>query len=800
MPILTDQLQAGTDGVPLTVLESREFETWAQGRPEAQVAWLRASGYTGKGLALVPGEGGALAEVLIGVASLDDPWVLGDLAKRLPEGDYQFVVYSFSDRFGESPVGSMLSLNLTWPIVHVPTLTGTIFNGNNLTLSWPTATWADEYHVYKVNGDHKELIYKGTAKTYKVNNLTEETHSFEVTAFSNRFGESVPSNRFETTIVFPVMEIPPVSITLLSENSARISWDFITYANGYNVYEVIDGKPVLVGEKVNNLSYEVKDLSYANHLYYVTSYSNSFGESQPSETVMAKLIIDTEPPETVTNAPSRWVNQTQFITLEATDNEVGVAKTFYSLNDELFSQGNSLIVEQEGVNKISFYSVDKVGNIEQVKTDYVKIDTTAPTTAMNETPVFAHSFTVELTGKDESSGIATTYYSINGSDYVEGTSVVVDTEGLNIISYYSVDMAGNKENLKTDFVKIDQTAPTTETNDIPEYVQSFTVKLTAKDEFSGVAKTYYSINGSDYVEGTSFVILKEGINTIQFYSVDLAGNKEEVKSKQVNMDTIAPVTTSDAPETWATNTVAVNLVAEDENSGVSKTLYSIDGESFIEGTTLDLEQEGIHTISYYSIDKVGNSEDVKTTDVKIDQTAPTVTITMEEEYALNESFSLNYLAEDTLSGIASEQVMINGQSYSNGDQVTLDKPGVYTLVIQVTDNAGLSTLVEKAFSVYIPATLEVLPKVIKGNKGIFTVKVNLPDEYQSIVFDVSTVTLNGVSPVIENQGLRKQAEKGHFKFNREDFEWVTGKVTLELRGYLDNEFLVVAKTTVDAKK
>lgn len=89
MPILTDRLQAGTTGVPLTVLESREYETWAQGRPEAQVAWLRASGFTGKGLALVPGEGGSLAEVLLGVASLDDPWVLGDLARRLPEGDYQ---------------------------------------------------------------------------------------------------------------------------------------------------------------------------------------------------------------------------------------------------------------------------------------------------------------------------------------------------------------------------------------------------------------------------------------------------------------------------------------------------------------------------------------------------------------------------------------------------------------------------------------------------------------------------------------------------------------------------------------
>lgn len=103
MPILSDRLQAGTTGIPLTVLESRKFEAWTQGRPQAQVAWLRASGFTGKGLALLPGENGVLAEVLLGVASLDDQWVLGDLAKRLPEGDYQVQgVDAFLDRAGLS--------------------------------------------------------------------------------------------------------------------------------------------------------------------------------------------------------------------------------------------------------------------------------------------------------------------------------------------------------------------------------------------------------------------------------------------------------------------------------------------------------------------------------------------------------------------------------------------------------------------------------------------------------------------------------------------------------------------------
>ncbi|WP_185150670.1 OmpL47-type beta-barrel domain-containing protein [Cytobacillus dafuensis] len=557
---------------------------------------------------------------------------------NMPEGDYEYVVYSYSDRFGESPVGSTQEFNLTWPIVGAPTLTGSVFNANNITLSWKTVPWANEYRVYKVNGENKELIYKGTALNYKVYNLTEDVHSFEVTAYSNRFGESVPSESFDQKIVYPIMESPNASLKLLNGTSARISWDFVTYANNYNIYEIIEGKPVLLVKGVNNLSYDIHNLSYADHEYYVTSYSNSFGESKPSQIVIAKLIVDTEAPETKINAPTEWVNQNQFITLEAIDNEVGVEKT------------------------------------------------------------------------------------------------------------------------------------------------------------------YYSINGSEYVEGNSFTVEKEGVNKISYYSVDKVGNKEEVKTAEVKIDKIAPNTSSNAPETWVKEDVTVTLKAEDELSGVAKTYYSINGSEYVEGSSFIVKKEGITKISYYSVDAAGNKEEVKTLEVKIDKTAPTVSLALEEEYKLGATFTLDYYAEDHLSGIMTEEVTLNGKEYKKGDQITLDQPGEYNLRIKVTDAVGLSTVVEKTFAIYIPITLEVLPKVMNGNKGIFTVKATLPKEYQSFSFDISSVRLNGVSPVLDNNGLQKQAEKGHFKFNREEFVWKPSEVNLELRGYLDNKFLVVGKTTVEVKK
>jgi large repetitive protein len=798
---------------------------------------------------------------------------------NMPEGDYQYIVTSYSDRFGESEEGSVLSFNLTWPIVPAPNLNGTTFNANNMTLTWQAVTWANEYRVYKLDGEIKQLIYKGSALSHKVYNLTEDTHSFVVTAYSDRFGESVLSNRLDKTIVYPEMTSPMASLQLLSQTSARISWDFVTYANGYNVYEIVDGKPVQLVRNLNNLSYTVQNMSYANHEYYVTSYSNSFGESKPSETVIARLIIDIKAPETKSNAPTQWVNQNQLISLEATDDITGVEKTYYSLNNGLINEGTSILVDQEGINTISFNSIDMVGNVEQAKTAFVKVDKTAPTTTINEIPDYAQSYTVLLTGhdelsgvtktlysingsefiegntfvvenegiteisyysidaagnqegvkttkitidntapitsdngpgtwvkddvivsltaKDEKSGVAKTYYSINGSDYVEGTTFTVDQVGINKISYYSVDVVGNKEVNKTVEVKIDKTAPKTSANTPKSWVKDdVIVTLTAEDENSGVVKTYYSINELDYVEGTTFTVDREGINEISYYSVDSAGNKEESKTVEVKIDKTAPKTSANTPEAWGKDDVIVTLTAEDENSGVVKTYYSINGLEYIEGTIFKVNLEGLNKISYYSIDSAGNIEVVKTVEVKIDKTAPKVSINVNNEYELGSTFTLNYFAEDELSGVVAEEVTLNGQSYKNHEPITLDQPGLYQLLIKVTDAAGWTTTVEKTFTVYLPVTLEVLPKVIKGNKGVFSVRANLPKEYQFSLYNVSTVTLNGILAVVDNKGLLQQAEKGHFKFNREDFTWETGLVTLEFRGYLNNGILVVAKATV----
>lgn len=967
--------------------------------------------------------------------------------KNLPEGFYEYEVTSSSDRFGESPVSSKISYQLTHPIMQAPTgVKSRIINGDSINISWTDAAFAKGYNVFKVIDGQREFVrsVEGTTSV-TVKLMPEGEHTFEVSSYSDRFGESVESGSTTITLVYPEVVAPVLKLKSLVGQTATLSWNSIDGIGTYNVYEFKDGVGSFIG-MTDKTSYSITDITDGKHHYVITALHDRFGESAYSNEVLVEVQTDKVPPVTTSNISTDWVNSNFGLQLIAEDDKSGVNKTYYSINNEPFVEGTATSISKEGTHGVSFYSTDKAGNVELTKSETVKVDKTAPVTsgdlasgiykdvktlnlsavdnlsgvksiyysvdgseftegtkieltegvkkvsfysvdvAGNEEEVQAIVFTideqapvtvsdieekwnkesvnVELTATDNLSGVAQTYYSIDGIEFVEGTKFTVSGNGIHQVAFYSVDNAGNVEEIQTQTVKIDGDAPVTSSNikegwvsrgfivslvaedqlsgvdktyysidgtdftegssvKFPEdgnyevsyystdvagnseevklesvkvdnqapitvsnlenkwYQDSVEVKLTATDNLSGVADTYYSVNGYEFTKGTTLTIEQKGNYVISYYSVDKAGNEEEVKTEEVNMDSQAPVTTSNiedkwyqqglkvelkatddfsgvadtfysvdgadfvkgtefflkadgvyevtyysidnagnkeevvkqtvkvdgqAPETtdnisdiWYKNDVEVVLNAQENLSGVNKTFYSVNGSDFVEGSNLVVTEEGTNKVSYYSVDVAGNKEETKSPYVKIDKSVPTIVADVNEEYSLGSEFEISYTAEDQYSGVASEEVTLNGVTYQNGDTVTFDQPGVYILTIKVTDHAGWTTTFEKEFVVYIPVSLEVLPKVIKGNKGIFTVKANLLNEFAGSAFEVSTATLNGVAPKLDNNGLTKQAEKGHFKFEREDFYWKTGKVELEFRAYLENGFLVVGKTIVDVK-
>lgn len=114
---------------------------------------------------------------------------------------------------------------------------------------------------------------------------------------------------------------------------------------------------------------------------------------------------------------------------------------------------------------------------------------------------------------------------------------------------------------------------------------------------------------------------------------DVAGNaiSETIKS---STEMIAPVTTDSGTDSnWHKSAVTVNLSCTDvSGSGCDKTYYTLDGStpttSSYSGNSIRLSSDGIYTIKYFSVDKAGNSESVKSAAnaVKIDTTSPTTPV------------------------------------------------------------------------------------------------------------------------------------------------------------------------------
>ena len=159
------------------------------------------------------------------------------------------------------------------------------------------------------------------------------------------------------------------------------------------------------------------------------------------------------PPVTTDDAPIGWVNQDTIITLNAVAGSAEVADTYYIVDDGEQQTGNSVVLSEEGVHTIVYWSVDKEGNVEQAHTVTVSIDKTAPEIQVvvpGEGSIYEDSgdLTLQYTLADVLSGVdsSKTTVTLDGNPYEldNATPLYTLPLGQHTLIVSTTDLAGNQ--------------------------------------------------------------------------------------------------------------------------------------------------------------------------------------------------------------------------------------------------------------------------------------------------------------------------------------------------------------------
>jgi cytochrome c len=203
--------------------------------------------------------------------------------------------------------------------------------------------------------------------------------------------------------------------------------------------------------------------------------------------------------------------------------------------------------------------------------------------------------------------------------------------------------------------------------------------------------------------------------------------------------TAAAVAGSVTATGWYNSPVTVTLSATDQ-SGVRELRYVLDGAAEVvvagESAIVQVTTDGLHTLSYYAIDRGNNQAAVKTITFNIDTVSPvtvaTVTGTVGTSGWYRSAVSLLLAASDATSGVQEIRYSIDGGTVvvvpAASATVSLPVNKVSTVSYWAVDKAGnqgvVATQTVSSDAVAPAVTVSVSTKTIDENGKLQSVKIN----------------------------------------------------------------------------
>jgi hypothetical protein len=356
-----------------------------------------------------------------------------------------------------------------------------------------------------------------------------------------------------------------------------------------------------------------------------------------------------------TQSPSHIAHGIQYygknlmVRLTASDDLSGVNTTYYSINGDEYQAytTGSNIATKEGANVLKYYSIDNVGNCENIIEKKFVVDVTPPKTVYQlkeacANNVISGNSIINLTYNDSISGVAKTFYKFDTTAEMtyNGNNIVFQNlpEGDHTMYFHSVDHVKNTEIDQVFNFFYDKTAPIVATDVLGDrfivneqiYFSGRTkLKITAVDNKVGVKDTKYSVDNIEFKKYIDpfYLPSKPGVHIIKYYAIDSLGNvttdngdAENLEYKhtvsKVYVDLTGPTmdyqytgqkfVTRDT--TFINADTKIGMSGVDNESGMQRITYTLDQNP----TEIDyhepikITQAGVHKLLVIGYDNVNN--------------------------------------------------------------------------------------------------------------------------------------------------------------------------------------------------
>ena len=361
---------------------------------------------------------------------------------------------------------------------------------------------------------------------------------------------------------------------------------------------------------------------------------------------------------------------------------------------------------QDGTHTLVVTATDALGNTSAAVTYTWTLDTTAPTQpVLSGTPAdgaFANVKGVSLTAASEDATALTYHWTFNGKE-MEGegaTFTATAQEGVNTVGVSATDAAGNKSPTTTWSWTVDTTPPTKPVlSGTPGALTNVeAVNLTAASEDATALTYHWTFNGVDATGPSLAGTAREGVNTVNVYATDAAGNVSPPTTWNWTLDTIPPqnLSVNGTPAKDAkTKENAVNLTASATDAHALTYHWTFNGVDSTGPSLVGTAREGKNTARVFAEDAAGNRcgavtymwtvDTEKPKNLALDGTPANGAVTKEP------TFGFSAKAEDATAltyhwtlKTATDEKTATGETFSGA----VEKDGAYTVSVFAEDETG----------------------------------------------------------------------------------------------------------------